>query len=70
MKAFYTHGHLYQVNRTRHLLAEQARELGCVFAFMDIHMLQKYEYINGVHVINPEVYLNLEVQWKNRMRKF
>ena len=38
--AFYTHGHLYQVNRTRHLLAEQARELGCVFAFMDIHMWQ------------------------------
>ena len=35
-RAFYTHGHLYQVNRTRYLLAEQARELGCVFAFMDI----------------------------------
>lgn len=33
VRAFYTHGHLYQVNRTRYLLAEQARELGCVFAF-------------------------------------
>ena len=32
-------------------------------------MWQKYEYINGVHVINPEVYLNLEVQWKKHMLK-
>lgn len=53
MKAFYTHGHLYQVNRTRHLLAEQARELGCLFAFYGHTHVAKYEYINGVHVINP-----------------
>lgn len=53
VKAFYTHGHLYQVNRTRHLLAEQARELGCLFAFYGHTHVAKYEYINGVHVINP-----------------
>lgn len=70
VKAFYTHGHLYQVNRTRHLLAEQARELGCVFAFMDIHMLQNMSILMVFMLLILEVYLNLEVQWKNRMRKF
>lgn len=70
VRAFYTHGHLYQVNRTRYLLAEQARELGCVFAFMDIHMLQNMSILMVFMLLILEVYLNLEVQWKNRMRKF
>lgn len=53
VKAFYTHGHLYQVNRTRDLLAEKGLELGCLFAFYGHTHVAKYEYINGVHVINP-----------------
>ncbi|MBZ6424907.1 MAG: metallophosphoesterase family protein, partial [Staphylococcus aureus] len=53
VKAFYTHGHLYQVNRTRDLLAAKGLELGCLFAFYGHTHVAKYEYINGVHVINP-----------------
>ncbi|MBE5663216.1 metallophosphoesterase [Staphylococcus sp. SS60] len=53
VKVFYTHGHLYQVNRTRALLAEKAHELGCLFAFYGHTHVAKYEFINGVHVINP-----------------
>ena len=69
VKAFYTHGHLYQVNRTRHLLAEQARELGCLFAFMDIHMWQNMSILMVFMLLILEVYLNLEVQWKKHMLK-
>ncbi|WP_436861268.1 YfcE family phosphodiesterase [Staphylococcus caeli] len=53
VKAFYTHGHLYNVNRTRMHLAEQAIESGCQFAFYGHTHVAKHEEINGVHVINP-----------------
>ena len=51
--AFYTHGHLYQVNQTRMKLAEKAKELGCLFAFYGHTHVAKYEQIGGIHVINP-----------------
>ena len=38
IKAFYTHGHLYSVNRGRQQLAERAAQEGCQFAFTDILM--------------------------------
>lgn len=53
VKAFYTHGHLYQVNQTRQYLAAKAHELGCQLAFYGHTHIAKYEYINHVHVINP-----------------
>lgn len=53
IKAFYTHGHLYQVNQTRMKLAEKAKSMGCQFAFYGHTHVAKYENIGGVHVINP-----------------
>ncbi|MEB5700149.1 phosphoesterase [Staphylococcus saprophyticus] len=53
IKAFYTHGHLYNVNRSRMQLAEQAKSLGCQFAFYGHTHVAKHENIAGVHVINP-----------------
>ena len=70
MKAFYTHGHLYQVNRTRDLLAEKGLELGCLFAFYGHTHVAKYMSILMVFMLLIlEVYLNLEVQWKKHMLK-
>ncbi len=68
VKAFYTHGHLYQVNRTRDLLAEKGLELGCLFA-LDIHMWQNMSILMVFMLLILEVYLNLEVQWKKHMLK-
>ena len=45
IRAFYTHGHLYQVNQTRMKLAEKAKELGCLFAFYGHTHVAKYEQI-------------------------
>ena len=53
IKAFYTHGHLYQVNQTRMKLAEKAKSMECQFAFYGHTHVAKYENIGGVHVINP-----------------
>ncbi|PHK50630.1 YfcE family phosphodiesterase [Staphylococcus edaphicus] len=53
IKAFYTHGHLYQVNRNRMLLAEHAQSIGCQFAFYGHTHVAKHEHIGDVHVINP-----------------
>ncbi|BCU52064.1 uncharacterized protein ACUW9N_000240 [Staphylococcus auricularis] len=53
IRAFVTHGHLYQVNMTRQYLAQKAREEGCQFAFYGHTHIAKYENIGGVHVINP-----------------
>lgn len=53
INAFLTHGHLYQVNRTRIPLAEQAKAADCKFAFYGHTHVAKHEAINGVHVINP-----------------
>ncbi|WP_436962769.1 YfcE family phosphodiesterase [Staphylococcus shinii] len=53
IKAFYTHGHLYNVNRTRMPLAEQAKASGCQFAFYGHTHVAKHEHIGDVHVINP-----------------
>lgn len=69
VKAFYTHGHLYQVNRTRDLLAEKGLELGCLLHFMDIHMWQNMSILMVFMLLILEVYLNLEVQWKKHMLK-
>lgn len=68
VKAFYTHGHLYQVNRTRDLLAKKGLELGCLH-FMDIHMWQNMSILMVFMLLILEVYLNLEVQWKKHMLK-
>ena len=69
VKAFYTYGHLYQVNRTRHLLAEQARELGCLFAFYGHTHGKNMSILMVFMLLILEVYLNLEVQWKKHMLK-
>ncbi|MDI9231234.1 metallophosphoesterase [Staphylococcus caprae] len=53
IKAFYTHGHFYDVNRTRMKLAEKAKSLTCQFAFYGHTHIAKYENIGGIHVINP-----------------
>ncbi|MEB8209704.1 metallophosphoesterase [Staphylococcus succinus] len=53
IKAYYTHGHLYNVNRTRMRLAEQAKALECSFAFYGHTHVAKHEVIGGIHVINP-----------------
>lgn len=53
IKAFYTHGHLYSVNRGRQQLAERAAQEGCQFAFYGHTHVAKYEQIGSVHVINP-----------------
>lgn len=42
MKAFYTHGHFYDVNRTRMKLAEKAKSLSCQFAFYGHTHVAKY----------------------------
>lgn len=53
IKAIYTHGHLYSVNQTRMHLAQKLNLRDVNLHFMVILMLQKYEYLDGVHVINP-----------------
>ncbi|ARD74148.1 metallophosphoesterase [Staphylococcus xylosus] len=53
IRAFYTHGHLYNVNLTRMQLAEQAKASGCQFAFYGHTHVAKHEHISDVHVINP-----------------
>lgn len=53
VKAFYTHGHLYQVNQTCMRLAEKAQSLGCQLAFYGHTHVAKYENLGDVHVINP-----------------
>lgn len=52
-RAFITHGHIYQVNRSRMQLAERAHEANCQLAFYGHTHVAKYENIAGVHVINP-----------------
>ncbi|MBL3398065.1 metallophosphoesterase [Staphylococcus pasteuri] len=53
INAFYTHGHLYQVNQTRMKLAEKAKTLNAQLAFYGHTHVAKYENIADVHVINP-----------------
>ena len=67
IKAIYTHGHLYSVNQTRMHLAQKAKSQGCQFAFYGHTHVAKYEYLDGVHVINPAVYHNLAVVLKKRL---
>lgn len=53
VRAFYTHGHMYNVNTTRMQLAEKAKSLACQFAFYGHTHIARYEEMDGVHVINP-----------------
>ena len=53
VRAFYTHGHLYQVNQTRMKLAEKAKTIGAQLAFYGDTHVAKYENLANVHVINP-----------------
>lgn len=53
VKIFYTHGHLYGVNGSRNMLAEQALQNGAQFALYGHTHIARYENINGLHVINP-----------------
>ena len=53
IKAIYTHGHLYSVNQTRMHLAQKLNLRDVNLHFMVILMFAKYEYLDGVHVINP-----------------
>ncbi|PTF70221.1 YfcE family phosphodiesterase [Staphylococcus chromogenes] len=53
IRIFYTHGHRTNVNQGRELLAQQARENDAIFAFYGHTHVARYEFINGVHVINP-----------------
>lgn len=52
-RIFFTHGHLFGVNGSRLTLAQQASQNGARFAFYGHTHVARYEYINGVHVINP-----------------
>lgn len=50
---FLTHGHLFGVNRSREMVAEQARQQAAQFALYGHTHVARYEKINGIHVINP-----------------
>lgn len=76
IRAFCTHGHLYNVNRSRMHLAEQAKANQCQFAFYGHTHVAKHEVIGDVHVINPgsisqsrsnveETYVELEIDENN-----
>ncbi len=50
---FYTHGHLFGVNRSRVELAYVAAQHQATIAFYGHTHVARYEKINDVHVINP-----------------
>lgn len=52
-KAFYTHGHFYDIKKNRHKLAERAKEYGAKYAFYGHSHVAKAENVNGVYCINP-----------------
>lgn len=52
-QCFYTHGHLYSVNRNREQLAHIAKERNCKFAFYGHTHIKNAELIDGVWCINP-----------------
>ena len=50
---YFTHGHLYHVNRDRNLLASKAKALGAIYALYGHTHIAKVEKINDVYCINP-----------------
>lgn len=50
---FFTHGHRMGVNQGRDMLAQHAKAQGATFAFYGHTHIARYEYLQGIHVINP-----------------
>lgn len=50
---FFTHGHRMGVNQGRDVLAQHAKAQGATFAFYGHTHIARYEYLQGIHVINP-----------------
>ncbi len=62
-KAFYTHGHFYNVKKSRQTLAERANEYGAKYAFYGHSHIAKAENIEGVYCINPGSISVSKGQW-------
>src|SRR5699024_11815700 len=62
-QAFYTHGHFYDVKKTRQILAERAREYGAKYAFYGHSHIAKAENVDGVYCINPGSISESKGQW-------
>ena len=52
-KAFYTHGHFYDIKKDRKTLAKRAEEYGAKYAFYGHSHIAKAENVNGIYCINP-----------------
>lgn len=50
---FFTHGHLYNVNSNRDMLAAKAKALGATYALYGHTHVSRVEKINDVYCINP-----------------
>ncbi|UXU56552.1 metallophosphoesterase [Staphylococcus agnetis] len=50
---FFTHGHRMGVNQGRDMLAQHAKAQDATFAFYGHTHIARYEYLQGIHVINP-----------------
>ncbi|EKU45056.1 YfcE family phosphodiesterase [Staphylococcus massiliensis] len=53
INAFFTHGHMYNVNSTRQNLALKAKTHNAQFAFYGHTHVAKHEIFGTIHVINP-----------------
>lgn len=62
-KAFYTHGHFYDIKKTRELLAERGHEYGAKYAFYGHSHIARAENIEGVYCINPGSISQSKGQW-------
>src|SRR5699024_12386653 len=51
---FFTHGHLYNVNSNREMLAAKAKALVAIFALYGNMHVSKVEKINDVYCINSD----------------
>lgn len=62
-KAFYTHGHYYDIKKGREMLAERAREYEAKYAFYGHSHIAKAENISGIYCINPGSISQSKGQW-------
>lgn len=52
-KIFMTHGHRYDVKSSHEMLMKKAKELGANIVLYGHTHCRYYEYVKGVHVLNP-----------------
>ncbi|AKG74207.1 hypothetical protein SAMN05216235_2526 [Salinicoccus halodurans] len=62
-KAFYTHGHYYDIKKGREMLAERAREYEAKYAFYGHSHIAKAKNISGIYCINPGSISQSKGQW-------